>query len=380
MTGSRKLANDCFLHDKDRLKHHEAIGILRDKMVPIIATETVSINAAARRILAENVIAPRNIPAFDNAAVDGYGFRHEEFEQTGGYFPVVSRVTAGDGKDKTVPAFSAVRIFTGALMPDGLDTVAMQEDCALEVGDGIEYISIPTGLKLGANRRRAGEDVSEGESVARAGSRLRPQDIAAIASTGTATIPVYRSIRIGLLSSGNEILRPGQPHKKSKVYDANQPMLSSMLQALGCDVTDLGILPDNRLAAESLLQIASKEFDVIITTGGASKGEEDHLVNALEHLGKQHMWQLAIKPGRPMSFGQIDDTVCFTLPGNPVAAFVCFLLYVRPSLIALSGGSWPTPAKYPLPAAFSLRSKPDRREFLRGFVEERAGKFISAKV
>lgn len=363
-----KLANDCFIHDKDRLRHDQALEILRENMHGIAGIETVLIANAYGRILASDIVAPRNIPAFDNSAVDGYAFAHDDFEPTGGFFPLKTRITAGDTAEIELAGFAAARIFTGAKMPKGADTIAMQEDCELHVKDGGLYVAIPSGLKKGANRRRAGEDVGIDEIVARSGLKLRPQDLAAIASTGTDKIKVYKRIKIGLLSSGNEILRPGESFEQGKVYDANHFMLSGLLENLNVDITDLGVCPDDSEKARTLLNDTSKRFDVIISSGGASKGEEDHFVNTLKELGKCHLWQLAVKPGRPMSFGQIDDTLVFTLPGNPVAAFVCFLLYVRPCIQGLSGAEFSEPQRYKIPAGFSIKSKPDRREFLRGYI------------
>ena len=363
-----KLADDCFVHDKDRLRHAQALEILSENMRTIASVETVSLSNANGRILACDVIAPRNIPAFDNAAVDGYAYAHDDFEPTGGFFPLKNRIAAGDTAEIELPGFAAARIFTGAKMPKGADTIAMQEDCMLHDEDGGPYISIPAGLKKGANCRLAGEDVATDEIVAKSGIKLRPQDLAAIASTGTNEIQVYRPLKIGLLSSGNEILRPGETFEQGKVYDANHFMLSGLLENLNVEINDLGVCPDDAEKVHALLKDASTKFDVIISSGGASKGEEDHFVDELRDLGKCHLWQLAVKPGRPMSFGQIDDTLVFTLPGNPVAAFVCFSLYVRPSIQSLSGAEFNKPQRYQMPAGFSIKSKPDRREFLRGYI------------
>lgn len=369
---TRKLADDCFLHDKDRLRHHEALKILQDRMAPVADTTELPLSQAGGKILSQPVIAPRNIPAFDNSAVDGYAYAHADFERTGGFFPLTARIAAGDTDDIELPGLSAARIFTGARMPSGADTIAMQEDCKPHSQEDGNFIVIPGGLKAGANCRRAGEDVSKGETVAETGSRLRAQDLAAIASTGAASVSVYKPLRVGLLSSGNEILRPGEQFVNGRVYDSNHFMLADMLEKLGCDVTDLGIAPDQVDVVSDTLKSAAADHDVIISSGGASKGEEDHFITALEKHGKRHLWQLAVKPGRPMCFGQVGNTLCFTLPGNPVAAFVCFLLYVRPCLLRLGGAKWQTPSRYWLKAGFSIRSKPDRREFLRGYLQENA--------
>jgi len=364
----KTLQDDCFLHDKDRLKHDEAIVILKNRLAPIAKIENVPISEASGRILAINIQAPRSIPSTDNAAVDGYAFAHKDHEPTGGFFPISARIAAGETAEIELPGHSAARIFTGAPIPSGADSVAMQEDCELHEQDGGKFVIIPSGLKEGANCRKAGEDVCEGEGVAEKNTRLRPQDIAAIASAGLAEVEVYEKLRVGVLSSGDEILRPGETFSKGQVYDANHFMLRSLLEALPIEFTDLGVSKDEPGYVETLLKDASQAYDVILSTGGASRGEEDHFVNALEKLGSCHLWQLAVKPGRPMSFGQIDGTPCFSLPGNPVAAFVCFLLYVRPSILAMAGSNWPVSEKYCIPSGFQITSKPDRREFLRGRV------------
>lgn len=362
-----KLLDDCFLHDRDRLRHGDAVALLESRLTAIASQETVNLENASGRILAQAVTAPRNIPSSDNAAVDGYAFVHADHEPTGGFFPVVARLPAGSGATQ-LPGFSAARIFTGAAMPDGADTVAMQEDCEPHEQDGTQFIVIPGGLKKGANCRKAGEDVASGSVVVKQHSRLRPQDIAAIASTGASCIQTFKQLRVGIVSSGDEVLRPGAPFETGKVYDANQYMLASLLRTMPVEAIDLGVCPDNLASVTQLLEKTSKDVDVIISSGGASRGEEDHFVSALEQLGKCHMWQLAIKPGRPMCFGQIGDVPCFTLPGNPVAAFVCFLLYVYPALTRLGGGDWPEPQRIPVASAFAMTSKPDRREYLRGFL------------
>ena len=365
-----KLADDCFVHDKDRLRHDEALTILKEHLSPIVVPETISLDTAHGRVLAEPITAPRNIPAFDNSAVDGYAFASADYEATGGFFPLTARIAAGDTEQLEIPANSAARIFTGAKMPAGADTIAMQEDCENHDQDGASFVAIPPGLKLGANRRLAGEDVSAGSQVAEPGEVLKPQDIAAIASTGIDQISAFKRLRIAVISSGNELLRPGEPFEDGKVYDSNHFMMSALLKNTGAITTDLGICPDNADTVHKTLKSAASSHDVVITSGGASKGEEDHLIEALDELGTRHLWQLAIKPGRPMSFGTIDNTVVFALPGNPVAAFICFLLYVKPSLGCLAGAQWRSPKRFPLPAGFEIpHKKPDRREFLRGILE-----------
>jgi molybdopterin molybdotransferase len=246
----------------------------------------------------------------------------------------------------------------------------MQEDVDVEDGD----VTVPGGLKAGANRRLAGEDVEAGSTLAEAGSRLRPQDIAALAATGLGEALCYRRLRVAVISTGDELLAAGAPFAEGRVYDANAPMLAALSGIAGHPATFLGILPDSAETVRTRLTQAAADFDVVITSGGASRGEEDHIVKSLDALGSLQMWQLAIKPGRPMSFGQMGDCVFLGLPGNPVAVFVCFLLYGMPVLTLLGGGQWKPPRRYAVPAAFSLkRRKTGRREFLRGMLSSLDG-------
>lgn len=363
----RRLLDDCFLTDSERLRHDEALAILRERVSRVADPESVPLDRALGRILAEAVTSPRNVPASDNAAVDGYAYSHADYGATGGFFPVTARVAAGHPSPAPLSVASAARIFTGAVMPDGADTVAMQEDCEAHVQDGRDFVVIPPGLKRGANRRKAGEDLAQGSTVAGPGMRLRPQEIAAIASTGRDSVQVFRRLRIALVSTGDEIVRPGQPLAPGQVYDSNHFLLTALLASVDCAVSDAGVLPDEAEAVRAALLRLAAEHDAVLTTGGASRGEEDHLVTTLDAIGKRHLWQLAVKPGRPMSFGQIGDCPVVALPGNPVAAFVCFLLYVRPMLTLMGGGAWPEPQRFMVSADFDIeKRKTGRREFLRG--------------
>ena len=377
----RRLIDDCFLHDKDRLRHADALAILKARVSCVVDTQTVHLEAAGGRRIAERITAPRNVPDTDNAAVDGYAFAHVDHAETGGFFPVSLRVPAGHPSADPLSPGTAARIFTGAVMPAGADTVAMQEDCELHVQDGRDFVIIPQGLKVGANRRRAGEDLAIGDELLAPGVRLRPQDLAAIASTGKADVSVFAPVRVALVSTGDEIRRPGTPLPAGGVYDSNHYLLRALLSDAGAEITDLGVLPDDAQIVRRALTEAARTHDAVLTTGGASRGEEDHLITAIEALGQRHMWQLAIKPGRPMNFGQIGDCITLGLPGNPVAAMVCFLLYVRPVLTVLGGGAFPQPRRFQLPAAFSVpRKKPDRREFYRGtLVADEKGRTVVRK-
>jgi molybdopterin molybdotransferase len=363
----RRLLDDCFLTDSERLRHDEALAILRERVGPVVETERVALNDALNRILAETVTSPRNVPAADNAAVDGYAYASADYDAAGGYFPVVARIAAGHPSSAPHMPGTAVRIFTGAVMPDGADTVAMQEDCEPHVQDAQGFVAIPPGLKPGANRRRAGEDLATGDVVAELGTRLRPQELAAIASTGVDTVLVYRRLRVAVVSTGDEIVRPGAPLGDGQVYDSNHVLLATLLKSVGAEVTDAGVLPDDETTVHEMLARLADRHDAVLTSGGASRGEEDHLIVSLDAIGKRHLWQLAVKPGRPMSFGQVGDCAVVALPGNPVAAFVCFLLYVRPMLTRMAGGRWPEPQRFQVAADFAIaKRKTGRREFLRG--------------
>ncbi len=370
MTTPPSLINDCFLHDKDRLRHDEALGLLQQRLTPMVGDEMVASSMALGRVLAEDILAPHEVPLHTNSAVDGYAFNSADF--TGDPMPVSDRIAAGDLNPAKLVTGTAARIFTGAPMPAGAQTVAMQEDCQLQDNK----VQIPVGLKNGANCRLKGEDLKLGATVVEKGKRLSAADLAAIASIGIAQVSVCKRLKVALFSNGDEMRVPGEnsdPLRPGEVYDANQPLIYALCHHLPVDISMLGIIRDEAHLAETAIRGAAEQYDVIITTGGASRGTEDHMVSTLDKLGKRHLWQLAIKPGRPMIFGQLKrqedrgDCLFFGLPGNPVAAMVCFLLYTQPALLRLAGSDWHIPVRYKIPAAFSItKKKPDRREFLRG--------------
>lgn len=368
---SRALQDDCFQHDAggQQLTHEEALALLRARLRPTAGVETTPLALSLGRILAEDIVAPRPIPAHDNAAVDGYSFAFTDYDRTSGAtLPVSGRSAAGRPLEGLPVPGTAARIFTGAMTPSGHDAVVMQEDVELISTVSGTSVRIPPGLAPGANRRLAGEDVAAGQTLIEAGARLRPQDIAAIAATGRGETRCRTPLRVAIVSTGDEVIRPGAPFRPGAVFDANGPMLQALAGLSGARVSDLGVLPDAFAAVHERLRRAAQEADVLITSGGVSRGEEDHVGDAVRDLGSLHMWRLAIKPGRPMSFGQIGDCVFMGLPGNPVASFVCFMLYVRPALLALAGGGWSEPRRYPVRATFSLKRRPGRRDFLRGWL------------
>ena len=367
MTALRRLTDDCFGHDKDRLRHADALRLIDERLMTVARTEVVPLDKAHGRVLAEDVFAARAIPGFPNAAVDGYAFAYGSLFRDQNRLKVAQRVAAGDEALKPLKTGEAARVFTGAAIPENADTCVMQEDVTVE-GDRIR---VPPGLKPGANVRKAGEDVRPGDSVADAGTRLRPQELAAIAAVGRSEVRCFRPLTVGLFSTGNELVRPGDPLGLARVFDSNYFMLNGLLAGVGIQGIDLGILPDDARVVRKALGLASKACDVVVTTGGVSRGDADHVVDAIRTLGSLHAWQLAVKPGGSLAMGQIGDTVCFGLPGNPVAVFVTFVLYARPMIARLQGELWREPPRYPLPAGFSIaRKKPDRREFWRGWTVE----------
>lgn len=364
---SRKLLDDCFLHDKDRMRHDDAVALILERTSPVTGAETIVLSQAHGRVLAEQYGASQNIPAFNNAAVDGYAFAGRDLKTDNDTkFNIVTRIAAGHAPQRVLKQGEAARIFTGAVMPEGADTCLMQEDATV---DGTRLV-VSKGLKPGANTRLAGEDVKEGEVMLQSGQRLRPQDVAAIASGGAGRIKVLARLKVGLISTGDEVVRPGNILGDGKVYDSNHHLLRGLLNTVGAEPVDYGVIPDDRSRVERAVRTAAHECDVILTTGGASRGEADFVVETIQSMGTLHAWQLAVKPGRPLAMGQIGDTVFFGLPGNPVAAFVTFLLYAQPMFARLQGANWLPPQRYPLPAGFAiLKKKTDRREFWRGWID-----------
>lgn len=357
-----QLSDDCFAFGGELMRMAEALAILAERVEVTAGVETMPLPRALNRFLAQDVVSTRAVPPNDNAAVDGYAVFFDDLnaeEET--RLRVVGRVAAGGVLEQAPRRGEAVRIFTGAPMPAGPDTVFMQEDCRAE-GD---IVSLPPGQKRGANRRRAGEDIAAGATILRRGTRLRPQEIGLAASVGVTSLSVYRPLQVAIFSTGDELREPGDAAEAGAIYDANRYMLAGLLTRLGFGIVDLGILPDRREAIVDALATAADTCDAVISSGGMSTGEEDHVRAAVEALGSIHFWRLAIRPGRPVALGQVRGKPFLGLPGNPVAMMVSFLRFARPVLLRLSGAADTEPVLYPIVADFETRKKVGRREWLR---------------
>jgi molybdopterin molybdotransferase len=358
-----QLSDDCFAFGGPMMSVDEAVAIIAARVTAVQDIETVELRHADGRILAAGISAPLPLPPFTNSAVDGYAVRSSDLsdkaEQT---FPVAGRIQAGASAQGPIKPGHAMRIFTGAPMPEGADMVFMQEDVRI---DATARVVLPAGLKGGSNVRPAGEDIEAGTPALPTGQRLRPQDVALAAAFGLTHVEVRRRIRVAVFSTGNELVSPGSPRAAAQLYDSNRFMLMAMLARLGCDVSDLGILRDDRDSLADALKKVAGAHDLILTTGGVSTGEEDHVKAGVESVGTLVLWRMAIKPGRPVAMGIIGGTPFIGLPGNPVASFVTFVHVVRPTVLALAGALQQDLVPMPVRAAFTYKKKIARREYVR---------------
>jgi molybdopterin molybdotransferase len=363
-----QLADDCFNQADGLMTTVEALEILRQRIVTVTRDrlETVPLARSLGRILAQDVTAALDVPPHDNSAVDGYALRHADLVADGPTrLPVLGRSAAGHPHGARLGEGQAVRIFTGAVMPEGADTVVMQEDTTYAE----DHVTIPLGLALGANRRHQGEDTRRGDVVLGRGQRLRPQDLGLAAAVGQAELSLYRPLRVAVFSTGDELAEPGTALPVGGIYDANRYILAALIGGLGAEVSDLGILPDDAGAVREGLGAAATGHDLLLTSGGVSVGDEDHVRGAVEALGNLHFWRLAIKPGRPLALGQVGDAAFVGLPGNPVAAMVCFLRFARPLILGMAGAVDLDPVLYRVTADFDYEKKAGRREWLRARLE-----------
>lgn len=364
-----QLSDDCFAFGGKLTPVDEALADLLGRLVVVADTQAVSLTEAAGRFLAKDLVSARSVPPHNNSAVDGYAVFFDDLRPDGPTrLPVVGRVAAGHPLAEPAARGTALRVFTGAPMPDGPDTVFMQEDCQNPNADhdALETVVLPPGIKRGSNYRFAGEDIEQGAIVLRSGRRLRPRDIGLAASIGCARLSVRTALRVALFSTGDEVREPGTPAPPGCIYDANRHALAAQLRGLGCAVTDFGILADREEAIRAALDRAAEGHDLVMSSGGMSTGEEDHVKAAVEAIGgRLHAWRLAIKPGRPVALGQIGPIPFIGLPGNPVAVLVTFLRVARPLILRMAGAVDSEPRLFPVRADFDYRKKPDRREYVR---------------
>lgn len=349
---------DCFAPAAPLMTMRAALDLIETRTDCIAGTETVPLADTSGRILAADVTSPRAVPPHDSVAVDGYAFAAADAAR--GALPMRGRAAPGEARQDLVHG-TAMRVFTGAIMPAGADTVAPEETARL-VGDTVNLPALPRG----ANCRHRGEDIAAGALALTAGTRLRPQHLALAAALGLSTLDVRRRLRVALLSSGNELREPGHDLPPGAIFDANRPMLMALLRGLGCAATDLGIVPDAPEATRAALADAARTHDAIVCSGGVSAGETDHVRAGVETLGALHLWRLAIRPGKPLALGRIDACTFVGLPGNPAAALVCFLRFARPLLLRLAGAADTAPRLRQAVADFEHRKREGLHEFLRG--------------
>ena len=376
-----QLRDDCFAFNGPLLPVADAERLIAERVTPVGERETVSLREAGGRVLADDIVAPVNVPPFDNSAVDGYAVRAEDLDAAGeSRLVIVDRVAAGHAAAHAVAAGQAIRIFTGAPMPAGADTVFMQEDCRVE-GDAVV---VPPGLQRGANRRLAGEDIRAGAVALPAGRRLAVQHVALAAALGLTRLDVRRRVRVALFSTGDEIVEPGARLSGAALYDSNRYLLAGLMARFGADVTDLGILSDDPQQLADAIGAAADNHDLVLTSGGVSTGEADYVRTAIESVGRIVFWRIAIKPGRPVAMGVIpgskrgDGAAFVGLPGNPVAVFVTFVRLVRPLLLRLAGALPEPLIAMPARAAFSYKKRKGRREYVRVALRPGADGIIEA--
>ncbi len=349
--------------------------ILTD-LSPLPGSEQLPLRSALGRVLAAPLISPIDVPSYVNSAMDGYAIRAGDLPQSGEVgLTVIGESFAGHAFEGTLAATQAVRIMTGAPLPQGADSVVIQERVRREG----ETVFVPAGVKLGANVRLAGEDLTRGERVLEAGKRLLPPELGLIASLGIPEVRVTRRPRIAFFSTGDELRSLGEPLGSGEIYDSNRYTLHGMLSRLGVELLDLGVIPDQREAVHAAFEQAAAMADVVITSGGVSVGEADYVKEALEALGEVRLWKIAMKPGKPLAFGRLRQAWFFGLPGNPVSAMVTFYQIVQPALRRLMGEEQVEPISLHLPCTTALKKEPGRLDFQRGQLQRDANGQLSVR-
>jgi molybdopterin molybdotransferase len=341
----------------------EALSLLINSAIPVADEETVMLDEAVGRVLSQPVTSNINVPAWDNSAMDGYALRHEDIVSLD-QIPVSQRIPAGTTGQPLQPG-TAARIFTGAPVPAGADTVIMQEMISREG----EMIRINGDVNAGANIRYAGEDIRQGNEIIGRGCKLQAQHIGLAASTGTDRLVVKRKLRVAIFTTGDELTMPGQPLEDGKIYNSNCYLFKGLLEKLGCDVIDLGNVVDEYQATCDAIYTAADTADLILSSGGVSVGEEDYVKKALEELGSLDLWKIAVRPGKPLAYGKVRGVPFIGVPGNPVSLFVTFSIFVRPFILRSMGITDVTPAEYMAVAGFDWKRPDKRTEYMRARIE-----------
>ncbi len=351
----------------DILSVQQALHVIQQQVSELDNQQTVILSQALNRTLAEDIISPINVPNFNNSAMDGYGFRHQDLPAEGSRsFKLIGQALAGQVFEQTIGEFECVRIMTGARIPDGVDTVIEQEKTErLE-----DYIIIASGQKKGANVRYIGEDIARGRVVLLAGSLIGPAQMGVLASLGIASVRIHRKPRVAVFSSGDEIRSIGETLEGNQIYDSNRYTILGMLEKLSVEVVDLGVILDTQKVIEQTLKSVASEVDMIITSGGVSVGDADYIKQALDKNGEILFSKLHIKPGRPLTFGHLDNTLFFGLPGNPVAVMVTFMYFVRPALLQLLGRKDTQLQDFEVVCQSDMRKLPGRTEIQRGILQQ----------
>lgn len=359
------MSDDCDQPQQTLISYEQALDTLLDKAVAVVESETLPLIESLGRIVADPVISTINVPPADNSAMDGYAIRIADLASEGSTrLPVRQRIAAGQ-VGEPLEAGTAARIFTGAPIPDGADAVIMQEQVE-QVGDDMV---VEVSCRPSQNIRRAGEDIEQGHVVLQPGKKIRAQEMGLAASIGVAHLKVKRRLKVGLFFTGNELVEPGEPLEDGQIYDSNRYSLVGLLKAQGCEIVDLGIVGDSFEQTCDAIELATRETDLVLTSGGVSVGEEDHVRAAIENMGELLMWKINIKPGKPLVFGNVNNTEFIGLPGNPVSAFATYCLFVAPYIRKCQGNAALKSTVIPVIADFEHPKPGKRREFLRAKIE-----------
>lgn len=362
-------------YDPNSLPVSAALGRIESVVAPVGGVECVALRSALDRVLAESPLSPIDVPAHTNSAMDGYAVRAADLTPEGGTMSVIGTAMAGAPYSGALEPGTAVRIMTGAVVPDGADCVVMQEHVQ-RVG---EQVRIGSGHRGGQNIRRAGEDLARGDTVLAAGRRLQPADLGVLASLGLAEIRVWRRVRVAFFSTGDELRSIGEVLNKGDIYDSNRYTLFGMLTRLGVELIDFGVVRDVRGDLTQALQEAAACADAVISSGGVSVGEADYVKDTLTALGDVNFWKIAMKPGRPLAFGRIGRAAFFGLPGNPVSVMVTFYQFVRPALLRMMGATETAAIMLRVPTLSRLSKRPGRTEFQRGILERQTDGVLAVR-